>query len=234
MRQTSTLALLRQLGLRGVAKALRERAWSTHKAFGLAGDLSDIAPARAAKIEISMEPRDPHEFTGFADELARVSGDDYIEVDTRIRFCEAGVRELYVAADPQGRPIYAQWLVDTDNQAALHQAIPEMFPQLARDEALVEGAYAFVGFRSMGALGEGARQLLVKAADKGARRCFTYVSTGNTPALRGVRNAGFDVDHVRVTIFRGGRRRVQHRPPLPAERAVWEAATAPRPSAATT
>lgn len=233
MKQRSTLALLRHLGLRGLARVLRERAWSTHMAFGLAGDLSDIAPARAPKIEITMQPCDPHQFTGFVDELARVSGDDYVEVNTRIRFCEAGVRDLYVAADPEGSPIYAHWLVDSSNQAALHQAMPGVFPYLARDEALVEGAYAFVDFRSMGAFGEGARQLLVKAADRGARRCFTYVSMGNTPALRGAKNAGFDVDHVRVTTFHGGRRRVRHRPPLPEERAMWDAATAPRPLAST-
>jgi hypothetical protein len=227
----STLSLLRQLGPRGLADVLRERAWSEHRAFGLVCDLTDIPPVRAPKIEVSMEPRDPREFRGFLEELERVTGDDYVEVDTRTRFCDAGMAGLHVAEDPQGRPIYAQWLIDSDNQDGLHRATHGQFPHLGPDEALVEGAYTFVGYRSLGALAEGARQLLVNAAEKGATRCYTYVSMGNTPALRGVNHAGFDVDHVRVTTFRAGRRRIEMRPPQPEEWAVWEAATAPRAAA---
>jgi hypothetical protein len=233
MRLRSALSLARELGPRGIAKVLRERAWSEHRAFGLASDLTDIPPVRSPKIAVSMQPRDPREFKGrFAEELERVTGADYVEVDTRIRFCEAGMEGLHVAEDPDGRPIYAHWLIESDNQAGLHRATHGLFPELAPHEALVEGAYTFVGFRSMGALAEGARQLLVKAAEKGATRCYTYVSMGNTPALRGANHAGFDVDHVRVTTYRAGRRRIEMRPPLPEERAVWEKATAPKPSPA--
>ena len=234
MRLTSMIALLRQLGPRGVARAARERAWSENLSVGLLCNLSDIRTVPAPKIDVSMQPRDPQHFSGFADELSRVTGDDDVEEDQRIRFCEAGVTDLFVATTPEGQPIYAHWLVDHSNRAALHRVTHGMFPDLAPDEALVEGAYTFVAFRSMGALAEGARQLLVKAAERGARRCFTYVSVGNTPALRGAMHLGFEMDHVRVTTLRAGRRHVLWRSPLPRERADWEAATAPRrsPSAA--
>lgn len=225
------IALVREVGLRGLAKAVRDRAWSEGLSFGLACDLSAIPPARTPKIDVVMDPTTPQSFTGFADELGRVTVDDYIEVDQRVRLCDAGVAGFHVATDLEGRPIYAQWLVDRANQAALHGATHGQFPDLAQDETLVEGAYTFVDFRKRGAMAEGMRQLLVKAAESGAARCYTYVAVDNVPSLRGCANAGFDLDHTRVTTSRAGRRRVLRRPPLPQEREQWEAAIKPKPRA---
>jgi hypothetical protein len=222
------VTLLRRVGMRALGEILRDRAWSQSSAFGLVCDLSDVPPALSPTIDIAMEPRAPGQFTGFSEELSRVTGDDYIEVDQRVRLCNAGVDGLHVASDPEGRPIYAQWLIDADNQAALHRATHGQFPQLAQDETLVEGAYTFVDFRRLGAMGEGSRQLLVKAAEEGAARCYTYVSIENVPSLRGVARAGFDLDHVRVTTFRLGRRHIVRRPPLTSERVLWEEATKPK------
>jgi hypothetical protein len=224
----------RKLGPRWFAKALRDRAWSERLSFGLVCDLSKIPPARSPKIAVVMHPCTPQQFTGFADEFGRVSGNDSVEVDQRVLLCDAGVPGLHVATTPEGRPIYAQWLVDSGNQSAFHRATHGQFPDLAQDEALVEGAYTFVDFRRLGAMGEGTRQLLVKAAEGGGARCYTYVGIENVPSLRGVANAGFDLDHICVTAVRAGRRHVLRRPPLPRERAQWEAAVKPKQRASAT
>ncbi|MDQ3723384.1 MAG: hypothetical protein M3376_10035 [Actinomycetota bacterium] len=231
MKPKAMIALLREVGPHGFVQAIRGRAWSESLSFGLACDLSDIPPARTPKIAVVMDPSTPQSFTGFADELGRVTGDDYIEVDQRVRLCDAAVAGLHVATDPEGRPVYAQWLIDSASQDALHGATHGQFPHLAPDETLVEGAYTFVDFRKLGAMAEGMRQLLVKAEAKGAARCYTYVAIENVPSLRGCANAGFDLDHTRVTTSRAGRRRVLRRPPLPQERAQWEAAIKPKPRA---
>ncbi len=229
----SKIGVLGELGPRGIAEVVRERAWSESRSFGLACDLRHLPPAFPTEIEVVMLPCAPRSFAGFAEELSRVSGGDYLEVEQRMRFCQAGVEGLHVATDPEGRPIYAQWLVDSDNQSALHAATHGQFPNLTPDEALVEGAYTFLDFRQMRAFVEGGRQLLAKAAEHGASRCYTYISFGNVPSLRGAARVGLILDHTRVTTFRAGRRRVVRRPPLPAERTRWEEATAPRQPATT-
>jgi len=47
-------------------------------------------------------------------------------------------------------------------------------------------------------MGEVTRHLLLKAAETGAARRI-YVAVENVPSLRGGANAGFDLDHIRVT-----------------------------------
>ena len=229
----SVLGVLRELGPGGIAGVVRDRAWSESASFGLVRDLHNVPGPFPTEIEVVMRPCPSRTFAGFTEELTRVGGDDYFEVDQRVRFCQAGVEGLHVATDPEGRPIYAQWLIDSGNQSTLHAATHGQFPNLGPDEALVEGAYTFVDFRRMRAFVEGWRQLLAKAAESGATRCYTYISFGNVPSLRGAARIGFDLDHVRVTTFRAGRRRIVMRPPLPPERARWEAAIAPKPAAAT-
>jgi hypothetical protein len=165
---------------------------------------------RPALIAVSMEPCDPTSFSGF----------DEIEL---VRLCAAAVQTLYVAFADSGEPIYAQWLVRSDEQEALHRATHGLFPQLGEGEALVEGAYTFAQFRKLGAMTDGMRQLLVRARDSGDRTVFTYVADGNAPALRGCASVGFVLDHLRLDICRLGIRRSRRVPLDPAAEARWAA-----------
>jgi RimJ/RimL family protein N-acetyltransferase len=164
----------------------------------------------------------------FSTELDQLSGEDYRDVHVRVRMCASGVRTLYMSLDPAGNAIYAQWLVAPGDEAPLQATIPNQFPNLAPDEWLVEGARTFMAFRRQGAMGDGMHQLLMAARDAGARRVITYVSEDNLGSLRGCANAGFTLDHVRVTRQRLNMRRSLWRPPDPDARNTWAAAIAPR------
>ncbi len=61
------------------------------------------------------------------------------------------------------------------------------FPNLAPDDWLVEGAYTFVAYRRLGAMGDGMHQLVMAARDAGARRVITYVSEAGVASLRAPR-----------------------------------------------
>ena len=78
---------------------------------------------------------------------------------------------------------------------------------ISADSHPVEGAFTFAAFRRMGAMADGMAQLLRIAAAEGATSALTYVAIDNVPSLRGCANVGFDLDHVRVSIRRLGRRR---------------------------
>ena len=175
-----------------------------------------------------MEPHDPPSFTGFDDELPRVSDGDAIEVAQRQSFCAAGVRTLYVAVDDSDAPIYAQWLVRREEQEALHHATDDLFPQLGEGEALVEGAYTFLNYRKFGAMADGMNQLLVRAREAGDRTVFTYVARENIPSLRGCANVGFVPDHLRHDVRRLGLRRVRRVPLDEPSKALWANAVKPR------
>jgi hypothetical protein len=177
---------------------------------------------RPARIALCMEPQDTTSFSGFEDELDRVSGG--VGLVQRQGLCAAGVQTLYVAVDDSGEPIYAQWLVRSDEQGALHRATHGLFPQLGEGEALVEGAYTFANFRKLGAMTDGMRQLLVRARDSGDRTVFTYVVEGNVPSLRGCARVGFVPDHLRLGTRRLGLRRTRRVPLDASSEATWAAA----------
>ena len=66
------------------------------------------------------------------------------------------------------------------------------------------------------------------ARDAGAGRVITYVSEADLASLRGCANAGFTLDHVRVTRQRFNVRRALWQPPYADARRTWAAAIAPR------
>jgi hypothetical protein len=220
--------LQQQLDLGSLRSIAQRRVWGTAVSFGLRADVDELPPRRHAKVPLSMLPEEPGTFRGFDEELERVRAQDALEVLDRARMCREGVRELYVARNGDGEPMYAQWLVRHGDQEPLHRAVPDLFPRLGPGEALVEGAYTFVASRRLGAMADGMHQLLERARDLGDRSVHTYVSADNIPSLRGCANVGFKLDHARLTKRRLGVRSVERRPPTAAERAQWEQAVAAR------
>lgn len=224
-RNVSPLSMARELDVRELTAIARRRAWSVSMSFGLeCRDPAGSPAPRPAGIPVTMTPRDARSFTGFHDERAAVSGGDAIEVLSRIRMCEAGVQGLHVAEAPDGRPIYAQWLIGAEEQAELHALTNGLFPQLVAGEGLLEGAYTFVAFRKLGAMSDGMHQLLDVATQQRMTRCITYVSPGNGPSLRGCANAGFTAGHARITRTGVGMRRYAFRALEPDELGAWRAA----------
>ena len=220
---------IRELGPRQIVEILRRRAWSDTRAFGLACECAGAPPARRAKVAVVMQPMDGAVgMRHFTAELDRVSGAEYQEVHGRVGMCANGVRTLYVSLDPAGDAIYAQWLIAPGDEVPLQATTPNQFPNLAPQDWLVEGAYTFVDFRRLGAMGDGMHQLLMAARDAGARRVITYVSEGHLASLRGCANAGFTLDHVRVTRQRFNVRRALWHPPDSDARRTWATAVAPR------
>ena len=216
------LGVLRGVSLRQLGRFARRRAWSSDVSFGLRADLDKLPEVPPARIPVRMEARDPATFSGFKDELTRVSGG--LGLAQRQNLCAARVQTLYVAVDDSGEPIYAQWLVRSHEQHALHRATHGLFPELRDGEALVEGAYTFASFRKLGVMADGMMQLLVRARASGDRTVFTYVADGNVASLRGCARVGFVPDHLRLDMCRLGVRRTRRIPLDASSEARWSAA----------
>jgi hypothetical protein len=213
------------VGFAGTVGLLREQVWWTKTFLGLRCDLARLPPVRTAKVPITMEPTSTSLFRGFDQELTRSRGTDYVELLLRKDLCDSGVQELYVAYS-DAKPAYAQWLIRAKDEDLLHRHAPGRFNHLAPDEVLVEGAFTFAAFRRMGAMVDGMAQLLQIAAQEGASSALTYVAIDNVPSLRGCANVGFDLDHVRVSVRRLGRRSTFTHDPDAAANVAWETATA--------
>jgi len=204
------------------------RLWSSSRSFGLSADLATLPEARKARVPVRMKVFDPESFIGFDNELPMVSGGDSVEVAQRKELCAAGVRTLYVSVDDSGNPMYAQWLVRTDDQEALHRVRNGLFPQLGEGEALLEGAYTFVSARGQGVMADGMAQLMASARAAGDRKAYTYVAEGNIPSLRGCANVGFEPDHIRHVVSRFGIRKTRRTLVDEETQAKWDKAVAPR------
>lgn len=215
---------LHRLGARAAARTAREQLWYTKVFLGLRCDLRALPEVRPAKVAVRMEPRAPGDGAAFEGDLGRVRGDDYLEVLFRLGLCEDGVTTLYVAG-PDDDPIYAQWLVQTDDQDLMHAHAPGRYERLAPGEVLLEGAYTFAAYRRMGAMADGMAQLLRIARDAGAETAITYVSDDNVASLRGCAAVGFVADHVRRSSRRLGVRRSLPGALDDGSRGAWEAAT---------
>jgi L-amino acid N-acyltransferase YncA len=216
---------LHRLGAKAAARTAREQLWYTKVFLGLRCDLSALPEVRPAKVELRMEPRPAGDGAAFEGELARVRGDDYLEVLFRLGLCEDGVTALYVAG-PDADPIYAQWLVREADQDLMHAHAPGRYERLAPGEVLLEGAYTFAGYRRMGAMADGMAQLLRIARDEGAHTAITYVTDDNVASLRGCAAVGFVADHVRRSSRRLGVRRSQPLALDAESRDAWLSATA--------
>lgn len=192
--------------------------------FGLRCDLEAIPEVRPAKFPTSMQPLASRHFTGFHDELERVSGRSYIDVFVRASVCERGIDTLFVS-EHEGQPTYAQWLITPANQGAVHSFDPERYPTLSEGEVLLEWAYTFVRFRRLGLMNDGMRQLLISARNDGYLSAWTYVGAENVASLRGCANVGFVLDHMRRNARRFGRPVTSVSEPSQEAREIWSSAT---------
>ena len=111
------LGLVTRVGPRELFRVGLRLLWSTSLSFGLLVDLEEpLKRPHPARIPVIMEVYDPGSFTGFKEELPRVSGANSVEVSGRQEFCDGGVRSLYVSVDEPLRIERAAGLVDGDVQ----------------------------------------------------------------------------------------------------------------------
>ncbi len=216
---------LHRIGAGLAGRTLVEQVWYTKLFLGLRCELESLPSVRNAKVEVRMEPQPTETFRGFEQERSSARGVDYLELLLRIGLCEGGVQSLY-AAEQDGAPVYAQWLVRAADQDTMHGHAPGRYPRLKPDEALLEGAYSFQDFRRMGVMADGMAQLLRIAAEEGARAVITYVAADNVASLRGCAAVGFVADHARESIRRVGLRRSPEQPLDDRTRELWRVLTA--------
>lgn len=199
--------LVRSGGLRPLSSDLRRWAWSDDLAVGMERHLTVPHTPPPAKVTIEIVPLDDR----LAGRLFDASGLDAAalrDMEARRRLWEDRIPNAFVAVDDTATPCYVQWAIPGSETALISDYFRGGFPVMARDELLLEAAWATPAARGKRIMAEAMSRITEAGAAPEHRRAITFVGIDNEPSLRGCRAAGFEVYIERVERWRIGRRSI--------------------------
>lgn len=171
---------------------MRRRMNSRSSFFGLERDLTVTLAMPEAKLPIQVRRLAPEDIPYiFKKRTAERSGPEMKDVARRTLLIKARFSRCYVAAVPDDRPCYMQWLIGPDENRKVQAYFKGGFPWIGLDEILLEGAYTPPEYRGFGIMACAMFQIAEKGRQLGARRAITFVQRENSAALAGCRKAGF-------------------------------------------
>jgi hypothetical protein len=190
----------------------RRRVYSTAEFVGFRRDLGVPFAAPPAKIPITVRPMAPGDLEAILPLGPGLPRGEWWEQVTRRRLLEARIGTCHVAAAPDGRPCYMLCVMGHADNARVRRYFGGAFPELAPDEALLEGAFTPAPFRGLGLMAAATALIAERAADIGARRVLCFVESGNAASVKSCLRAGFAPETVRREDWRLFRRRSAFRP----------------------
>jgi hypothetical protein len=193
--------------------ALEYRLRSDSTSLGLRRDLTIPFTGPSAKIPFQVRPLSP------ADDLSALdpgqpglSSEEMFWRLAQQRLLHSGLETCYVAIGPDGKPCFMQWVILASDNNRLRSTFGNLYPTLAPDEALLEGAFTPEASRGLGIMSAAMAQIAARAADGGARWVITFVDENNVASVKGCLRAGFSAYLSRIESFRWFRRRITFRP----------------------
>jgi GNAT superfamily N-acetyltransferase len=182
---------------RRVWGALTYLLYSDSESVGLRRDLRAPCLAPSAKRPLQVRPLTPGDELAWLDVREPGLSDD--QVYSRLgqaRLLRSGIQTCHVAVEPDGTACYMQWLILSNQNEQVRAFFGNLYPRLAPDEALLEGAYTPEAYRGQGIMAAAMAQIAERADQFGARWVLTFVDEGNVASLKGCARAGF-VPYVR-------------------------------------
>jgi RimJ/RimL family protein N-acetyltransferase len=171
--------------------ALTYRMYSDSTSLGLRRDLTIPFAGPTAKIPITVRPLAPSDDLSALEPTAGLGADERFWRLTQLRMLRSGLRICYVAIAPEGKPCYMQWVIPPSENARVRAIFGNLYPTLASDEALLEGAYTPDAYRGKGIMGAAMAQVAERAGEFGARWVITFVDEQNEASVKGCIRAGF-------------------------------------------
>ena len=202
---------------RRVWGALTYLVYSDSESVGLRRDLRTPCLAPAAKRPFQVRPLTPVDELAWLDVREPGLSDDQVYAGLgQARLLRSGIQTCHVAVEPDGTACYMQWLILSNQNNQVRAFFGNLYPRLAPDEALLEGAYTPEAYRGQGIMAAAMAQIAERADQFGARWVVTFVDEGNAASLKGCARAGFVPYVRRHERFRLFRRYVSFTPVSPA------------------
>jgi len=171
--------------------AIRYRVYSDSTSLGLRRDLRQPFDKPMAKIPVTVRPISANDDMSALDPEPDLPPDEAMARLAQRRLLQSGLRVCYVAIAPNGTPCYMQWAIPATENPRVRAVFGNLYPLLASDEALLEGAYTPTAYRGKGIMGAAMAQVAERAADYGARWVITFVDERNSASVKGCVRAGF-------------------------------------------
>jgi GNAT superfamily N-acetyltransferase len=204
-----TLGLLRSGQVRRLGRVVRQRITSEAVSLGLRRDLRVPFEAPPAKITVTVRRLEATDDLSFLDHSPDLDPDaSWTRLGQR-GLLGADLPTCWVAVDPDGRICYMQWLLTARDNARRAARWGPLFPELAKDEALLEAAYTPESHRGLGIMAHAMARIAESASPMGVRTAMTFVGAANVPSLKGCERAGFVPYVERVESWSLFRRRVR-------------------------
>jgi GNAT superfamily N-acetyltransferase len=165
--------------------------YSDSTSLGLRRDLTLPFDKPTAKIPITVRPLAPTDDLSALDAEPNLPADEALSRLAQRRLVQSGLRVCYVAIAPDGKPCYMQWAIPAAENHRVRSVFGNLYPVLASDEALLEGAYTPTAYRGKGIMGEAMAQVAERAGGLGARWVITFVDERNAASVKGCVRAGF-------------------------------------------
>ncbi len=177
-----------------IERRLREGPFARATRYGLRRDLDVPFDPPEAKIPLTMRPLEQADMMAlFPAESTGRDAAEFGEAASRLGLAEKAPDRGLVAVDPAtGSPCYVQWLLGPQDNDIVRRI--GGFPELAPDEALLEGAYTPPAYRGLKIMPAAMAAFAERARELGARYVITFVDVGNVPSLKGCQRAGFYPD----------------------------------------
>lgn len=190
--------------------AVRNRVNYDNHSFGLRRDLTVDFAAPEPRIPLEVRPLEDRDIVRIVDPAASgLSDEERAERRPRMAMLNAGFETAYVAATEADEPAYIQWLIGPSQNELLASHFHGIFPPLARDEALLEGAFTPEAYRGKRAMPYAMACVAERGTALGARYVFTFVAQDNGASLAGCTRAGFAPYLTRHESWRAFHRRLE-------------------------
>jgi RimJ/RimL family protein N-acetyltransferase len=197
--------------------AITYRAHSDSTSIGLRRDLTIPFTGPKAKIPLTVRALARTDDLSALDPAPGLSADEAFWRLGQRRLLQSGLKTCYVAIAPEGKPCYMQWVIPASENERLRAFFGNLYPVLAPDEALLEGAYTPEAYRGKGIMGAAMAEVAERGAQYGARWVITFVDQSNEASFKGCIKAGFKPYLKRQEKFRWFRRQIIFTPLQPDE-----------------
>ena len=140
--------------------AVTYRLYSNSTSLGLRRDLQAPHAAPPAKRPFQVRPLTPDDHLAWLD--VREPGLSDEQVYARLgqaRLLRSGIETCHLAVEPDGKACYMQWLILSNENERVRAFFGNLYPRLAPDEALLEGAYTPEAARGQGIMAAAMAQI---------------------------------------------------------------------------
>ncbi|MEX2364726.1 MAG: GNAT family protein [Balneolaceae bacterium] len=165
--------------------------YSTSLSVGLRRDISTDFKDPEAKVPISIRELRSTD-TGIILQHGEFSKTNPRLADYQKNLSESNLPQCFVAVSENDDPCYMQWLIGPEHNNKLSEIFGNAFPQLEKNEALLEAAFMSPSYRGKHIMPAAMSRISKQARNlEGISYVNTFVDIQNIPSLKGCKRAGF-------------------------------------------